>query len=154
VFDILSDENSTYLDRVSPFDPGASALPREAELTRRAMLNENSVAMVFRRERIVRMRDLSEVAAQLNIRECYLQAIENGSFEDLPSATYAVGFVRAYADLLGLDSTTIVERFKGEVEELEESQPSSSPARRQQFWIPSVAILLVSLLLAAWIYSG
>src|SRR5262249_61207999 len=47
--------------------------------------------------------ELETVANQLRIRLSYLEAIEEARFRDLPGTTYAVGFVRSYADYLGLD---------------------------------------------------
>lgn len=55
---------------------------------------------------------LPAVAATLRIRQPYLQAIEAGRFEKLPGSAYVGGFVRSYADYLGLDGNEIVRRFK------------------------------------------
>lgn len=44
-----------------------------------------------------------EAAAQVRIREAYIQAIEDDRFESLPGRAYALGFVRAYAEFLGAD---------------------------------------------------
>src|SRR5436853_6679582 len=48
--------------------------------------------------------DLTDVAATLRIRPAYLAALEAGHPDELPGAVYAIGFIRAYADHLGLDS--------------------------------------------------
>src|SRR3989304_6123412 len=56
--------------------------------------------------------DLVAVAAQLRIRATYLDAIEKGRFEDLPGATYAIGFVRSYAEYLGLDGADLGRRVR------------------------------------------
>ena len=53
--------------------------------------------------------DLREVADELRIRHVHLQAIEEGYFDDLPGPVYAVGFVRSYAEYLGLDGEVAVE---------------------------------------------
>lgn len=150
----MSDENCAYLDRVTPFDSAASTRLQAAEPTLRAVPNDDSVAMVLRRERLLRMRDLSEIATQLNIRENYLQTIEDGSFEDLPSTTYAVGFVKAYADLLGLDSATIADRFRAEMGEAEVEPRPGLVVEPPPFRISSAAILLLVILLVAMAYSG
>jgi cytoskeleton protein RodZ len=110
--------------------------------------------MVLRRERLLRMRDLSEIATQLNIRENYLQTIEEGSFEDLPSTTYAGGFVKAYADLLGLDSAAIADRFRAEMGEAEVEPRPGLVVEPPPIRISSAAILLLVILLVAMAYSG
>ncbi|HTQ13958.1 MAG TPA: RodZ domain-containing protein [Rhizomicrobium sp.] len=59
--------------------------------------------------------DLATVSRVLKIRKDHLEALEEDRFEALPGRTYAVGFVRAYADYLGLDPVQCVERFKREI---------------------------------------
>ena len=58
---------------------------------------------------------LAEVAANLRIRLPYLEAIEAGRLEDLPGNAYAVGFLRSYATILGLDAAEVARRFPGPV---------------------------------------
>ncbi len=72
-----------------------------------------SVSDILLRAREEYGQDLRSVSDSLRTRYTYLLAIEEGRFNDLPGATYAVGFVRTYADYLGLDSEEIVRRFKG-----------------------------------------
>jgi Helix-turn-helix domain len=47
--------------------------------------------------------ELAEVEAATKIRRRFLNAIENEAWDVLPGQAYAAGFVRAYADFLGLD---------------------------------------------------
>lgn len=150
----MSDENCGYFARVSPFDSTASTRLQEAKPALRVVPNDDSVAMVLRRERLLRMRDLSDIAAQLNIRDSYLQAIEDGSFEDLPNVTYATGFVKAYADLLGLDSAAIADRFRAEMGEVRTEPQSGLAVETLPVRISSAAILLLVILLVAMAYTG
>ena len=78
-----------------------------------------SVAELLRRMREQSGEDLKTVAEQLRIRHVHLKSIEDGRFRDLPGPAYAMGFVRSYADYLGLNGLEIVERFKDEVEGLD-----------------------------------
>lgn len=48
------------------------------------------------------------------VRAKYLQAIENDDWREFPSRIYVLGFVRRYADFLGLDSEKILQEFKAE----------------------------------------
>ncbi|QKE64339.1 helix-turn-helix domain-containing protein [Aquipseudomonas campi] len=54
---------------------------------------------------------LTEVAAQLNLTPQALQQLESGAFEKLPGHTFARGYVRAYAKLLGMDQNRLVSEF-------------------------------------------
>lgn len=58
--------------------------------------------------------DLQTVSGALRIRQDHLEAIEEGALDKLPGRAYALGFVRAYAEYLGLDAPGIVARFKEE----------------------------------------
>ena len=61
-------------------------------------------------------RDLNEIAAATRIPLRHLEAIESGEFEALPSPTYAVGFVRAYARTVGLDEVDLAARVREEMD--------------------------------------
>lgn len=58
--------------------------------------------------------DLEEISRILRIRYSYMVAIEDGRHEDLPGPTYSSGFVRAYAEYLGLSGSEIVRRLHEE----------------------------------------
>ena len=98
--------------------------------------------------------DLRDVADRLRIRYVYLAAIEEDRLDDLPGATCAVGFVRAYADLLKLDGPAIVDRFKEETAELAKEARLVFPSPQSEGKVPSGAILLVSIVVAALVYGG
>ncbi len=55
---------------------------------------------------------LQDVADATRIKRAYLSALEEMRLEDLPSRPFTVGYVRAYARMLGLDGEAAVERFK------------------------------------------
>lgn len=98
--------------------------------------------------------DLRSVADVLRIRYVYLLAIEDGRYRDLPGATYAVGFVRAYAEHLGLDGLEIVRRFKDEENHIPSQSDLSFPVPAAEGGIPSGALLAIALLLAGLIYGA
>lgn len=53
-----------------------------------------------------------DVADATRIRQSYIEAIEDMRLDDLPSRPFTIGYVRAYAGLLGLDAEAAVARFK------------------------------------------
>jgi cytoskeleton protein RodZ len=57
---------------------------------------------------------LATISERTHIKASYIEAIEQMAIERLPSRAYGVGFVRAYADALGLNPDPILERFKAE----------------------------------------
>src|SRR5215218_1966939 len=75
--------------------------------------------------------DLAEAEVGTKIRSKYLDALEEERFDVLPAPTYVKGFLRSYADFLGLDGQLYVDEFNtrygsGEDEYL----PSRTQARR------------------------
>ena len=66
-----------------------------------------TVGRYLKTERELQGQDLQQVAEMLRIQHSYLQAIEEGEIDQLPGPTYAVGFVRAYAEYLGLEGTRL-----------------------------------------------
>ncbi|MBK1986967.1 helix-turn-helix domain-containing protein [Sphaerospermopsis aphanizomenoides BCCUSP55] len=55
---------------------------------------------------------LEEIAIQTHIRLAFLQALEEWRFEDLPEPVFVQGFIRRYADKLGLDGTALANSFE------------------------------------------
>ncbi|NWA01424.1 RodZ domain-containing protein [Pseudomonas gingeri] len=54
---------------------------------------------------------LAEVALKLNLTTTSLSNLEAGAFDKLPGHTFARGYIRAYAKLLGMDQTVLVQQF-------------------------------------------
>ena len=75
----------------------------------------DTVGQDLRAARLRRGDDLATVSRVLKIRKDHLEALEEDRMEALPGRTYAVGFIRSYADYLGLDAVQCVERFKAEI---------------------------------------
>jgi cytoskeleton protein RodZ len=54
---------------------------------------------------------LAEVALKLNLTVSSLSNLEAGAFDKLPGHTFARGYIRAYAKLLGMDQAVLVQQF-------------------------------------------
>jgi transcriptional regulator with XRE-family HTH domain len=57
----------------------------------------------LRRERELRHISLDDIAERTKISRRYLEAIEGGQYERLPGETFVRGFIRSYAQSIGLD---------------------------------------------------
>lgn len=53
----------------------------------------------------------SDVAASLHLEEAVIRALESGQQDQLPSRVYARGYIRAYANLVGLDADALIADF-------------------------------------------
>jgi DnaJ-class molecular chaperone len=54
---------------------------------------------------------LEEIAETVKVRMVYLHAIEEDQFEKAPSRIFLKGFLRAYAQYIGLDADTVSSRY-------------------------------------------
>lgn len=55
---------------------------------------------------------LEDVSNKLLIRSKYLNAIETASFSELPEQVYAIGFIKNYANFLGLNANEFISEYK------------------------------------------
>lgn len=117
--------------------------------------NGQGIGALLRASRLRCGEELDDVAAILRIRRPYIEAIEEGRFAELPGPTYAVGFIRAYAEHLGLDSSEVVRRFKSS-----DAQPTRAkselafPVPVAETGVPGGAIVFVGVLVAVVAYGA
>lgn len=85
-----------------------------------------TVGEILRNARIKQGKTVSEIAKELCVRKSYIDAMEKMEVEQLPQMPYALGFVRSYANFLGLNSDRIVSSYRktvtGDDEETEEKE--------------------------------
>jgi cytoskeleton protein RodZ len=74
------------------------------------------IGEVLKRARGRQKLDIQTVEQQTKIRTKYLRALENEEWEVLPGHPYAKGFLRTYAQLLGLDGDALVDEYRRTVE--------------------------------------
>ena len=111
--------------------------------------------------------DLNEAEAATKIRAKYLRALEDERFEILPAQTYVKGFLRAYADYLGLDGQLYVDEFNSRYvpgdDELAALRVRRSPAssrahRRVESGVLVAALagiaVAAALVVVAWKWGG
>ena len=104
--------------------------------------------------RLAHNTDLATVASTLRIRLVYLQAIEDGRFTELPGPTYAAGFVRTYAEYLGLDLSEVMRRYREVALGLDRQAPLVAPSPVVEGTMPTGFILLVAAVLAVIAYGS
>jgi len=98
---------------------------------------------------------LPECAKLLRIRQAFLEALEEGRHRDLPGGTYAAGFLRTYAEFLGLDSEEMVRRFREEgAGGFKNRTELTFPSPVSEGRIPGGAVIFLGLILAAVAYGG
>ena len=119
-----------------------------------------NVGELLRNTRLKKGKTLGDVSKDLCIRKFYLEAIENLSAKDLPPIPYGLGFVRSYAEYLGLNSPRIVQAYRQAVyaeQENDEDISNEENAPAVEYAGPNlrhVIIGLVGILLIFAVWRG
>lgn len=119
-----------------------------------------SAGTVLNRERQKRGLDEKQVADHLHITVHYVKAIEADNYDKLPGSIFAKGYIRSYAQFLGLDAEEIVSRYlelqeQNKPEKTQIKTPPRKPRRQRnlQWAVASVAVFS-AVLITAWLISG
>ena len=121
----------------------------------------------LREARVRRGIEFAQAELATKIRGKYLRALEEEHFEVLPAETYVKGFLRTYAEYLGLDGQLYVDEYNSRFvigEEQTEARARRSAARPQRrhrrietnvvlFALAAIAVLMV-IVITAWKASG
>ncbi|HSK14878.1 MAG TPA: RodZ domain-containing protein [Gaiellaceae bacterium] len=75
--------------------------------------------------------EIPRIEGDTKIRGKYLRALEDEGFDTLPGDTYVKGFLRTYADYLGLDGQLYVDEFNSRFSTADEPVAAPSKARRR-----------------------
>jgi cytoskeleton protein RodZ len=98
--------------------------------------------------------DIPDLANILRIRSEHLLAVEQGRFSDLPAPVYAVGFVRTYAEYVGLNGEDAIRRFKEEAQGLPHHTNLSFPTPEEESRVPKGWLLALAGIAAVLVYAG
>jgi hypothetical protein len=145
------------LNYVAPDWFNAGAMTLDAEASRDGITDPDAgteIGTLLRNAREQSEQDLTDIANLLRIRLAYLQAIEDGAFKMLPGMTYAIGYVRSYAQHLDLDVDHVIALFKSEAQELDSPRQLVFPSPAPEGKFPGGAIMFVAALLAVGTYAG
>lgn len=118
--------------------------PAEGEDLLRDFHTDLSVGDILQRARMRENLSLAEVALATRIRESYITAIEEGNLSVLPGRIYALGFIKTYAEYLGLDGEKIVQLLKRQSGKKIEHKPLASTLPvDEDFPLPSLKAIAI-----------
>ncbi len=119
-------------------------------------LKDVEVGEILRRTREHYGQSLKDVENILRIRASQIDAIEKGMIASLPGRVYAIGFVRSYAEYLGLDGAKVVQLFKAQYMDPQPREALSFPVPASESKTPPVwlALLGLVLLVAVFVFWG
>jgi hypothetical protein len=120
----------------------------------------------LREARVRQGLDFPELEQITKIRPKYLRALEDEQFDILPAPTYVRGFLRSYAEALGLDGQPFVDEYNSRFAVGDEDAPIRArrvppvrrdrPARESRIVVLALAAIavLTALVIAAWRFGA
>jgi hypothetical protein len=117
----------------------------------------------LREARVRQGLDWNQVELATKIRAKYIRALEEETFEVLPSGTYVKGFLRSYAEFLGLDGQLYVDEYNSRyVVDGFDDMPQRRPRVRHDRGVERKAVLfalagiaaVTALVIVAWKFGG
>lgn len=100
---------------------------------------------------------IAEVAKDTKIRTKYLEALEAGDFASIPGDIYARGFIKTYAEYLGLDHRPLLKQYKVEYDHPvkfdSRLQPKAVDAKSERSKRSRMALVAIACLLVL-VYWG
>ncbi|MBN2627108.1 MAG: helix-turn-helix domain-containing protein [Spirochaetales bacterium] len=94
---------------------------------------------------------MDQVVHETNISRSYIENLEAELFDDFPAEAYLIGFLRTYADYLGLDPEKVISLYKNHKLREEPSPIEALVGKKKRKISP---VLLVIIILAAALIAG
>ncbi len=101
------------------------------------------------------------VADRLHITVHYVKALENDQFEKLPGVVFARGYLKSYADLVGVEREELLARFEQITATVSPVQARPMPVSgvqrmqdRNKPWVFASIAIFVAGSIALWLYSS
>jgi cytoskeleton protein RodZ len=128
----------------------SQSLPNEHDLH----YTDMSVGEILRRTRVHYGQSLEDIERALRIKASQIDAIESGNVEQLPGRVYAIGFVRSYAEYLGLDGEKMVDLFKSQSAGKTVKPALDFPVAASESKTPPIWMMFLSLVISVCIVIG
>lgn len=93
-----------------------TAAPETDKEEKEIQVNQDKVGSMIHEARLKKGIKIADASKDLCIRSAYLEAIESSNYDEVPEAPYGIGFIRSYAEYLGLNSARMVQLFKEETD--------------------------------------
>ena len=138
-----ADSDMVAKGEVAPGVHGGAKLGLESLLEAGA-----TIGQALRALREAKTLSLSDIAQTTCVRRAYLQALEDMNIDQLPSRPFAVGYVRAYAQALGVNPELAAAKFKQHAPTPEEALKAPLGVRKERdprlSWLAGACVVVVT----------
>ena len=118
------------------------------------------IGVKLKQARVSKKLTIDDVADSLKIRKPFIEAIESGDFRPLPGVAYAIGFIKSYAALVGLNGDELAALVKTESMPSAHTSHIDMPHNHMESALPTSHVIVLSLIIlllgyVAWyFFSG
>ena len=98
---------------------------------------------VFSAQRLAKKLSLARIARDLRIKKSYLEALEKGAWQNLPEPPFVQGFIKSYAQYLGLDANHTLAIFRREFDERKYPRKLAYERQKRLMFTPNKLVNLV-----------
>lgn len=95
-------------------------------------MDKASVGAILKQQRTSLGLSVDDIVNRTFISPLYLMAIEEGQYDRIRDPVYTRGFIRNYAEVVGLDGNMLVQQFNEETSADEPDIPSRPYSRRKK----------------------
>ena len=138
-------------DLVPKFNSNLQSHPTSEEVARFAVAPSGypsriEIGRELREAREASGQKLEDISKSLRIKYEFLESIEDGNYDCLPGLTYTIGFIKSYAQFLGLNVNESIALFKTQADILEPTNETVFPVPTNSGIVPNFAVLGVAVL--------
>jgi len=142
-------EQETNIPEQAPQNPEP-----EINIVPNVVQNENdnlTIGELLRKARLEKGIEFNQIYEAIKVRKAYVEALENNDFKALPNMLVARGYMKIYAELLGLDVTYFVSRFNMLFPE--EATGSNGPRNPKESLTKFSFLIPICILVILWVRS-
>ena len=146
-----SDENDAF-NQTAPHPQNYVTQEYAPQSRQQSSQEFNRLGDVLKRVRKQRGEDLEDISEYLRIKSLYLHALEESHYDELPADAYVIGFLRTYANYLGLDGKAAVDQYRKEMAGRRNKPRLSMPQPISEGQTPSAAVIMAAAIGVFFIY--
>lgn len=111
----------------------------------------HKVGELLKKKRLELKLELSDIERETRIKDTFIKYLEEGKYDKLPGPSYAQGFLKNYAQFLGLDTNIILPLFRREYDAQTEvallpgKLGAALPAKRVRITLVGLALVFAFL---------
>jgi hypothetical protein len=149
-------QNTNTTDSSAKVTPVAMVLPLPVSMPsaeRDPPRSAERIGDILRRERERRGDDLQQIADFLCIRRTFLHAIETSNYEEFPADAYIIGFLRSYAEYLGLNGKDAIVYYRQEMAGRRNTPSLAMPTPISEGRAPTTLMMVAAVVAVIVVYG-